>query len=111
MAWQTGRRFDYQFASRFVIGAFGDYDFMDLHGTFQDPLLGDLRKEKETGSWSAGGRDGYLVTPRAAAAVTPRRGSTPSTFRPLRSHRSPPASRTHRTPITAELLAAVMNMP
>jgi outer membrane immunogenic protein len=54
---------DYQFASRFVVGAFADYDFMDLHGTFQDPLLGDIGTQKETGSWAAGGRVGYLVTP------------------------------------------------
>jgi outer membrane immunogenic protein len=46
-----------------VIGAFGDYDFADLRGTFQDPFTGFIGNEKETGSWAAGGRVGYLITP------------------------------------------------
>jgi outer membrane immunogenic protein len=46
-----------------VVGAFADYDFMDLRGTFQDPFLGDIGREKQTGSWAAGGRLGYLITP------------------------------------------------
>jgi outer membrane immunogenic protein len=47
----------------FVIGAFGDYDFMDLHGTFSDPSGPVQGPEKERGAWYAGGRIGYLVTP------------------------------------------------
>jgi outer membrane immunogenic protein len=58
---------DYQFAvgglGNFVIGAFGDYDFMDLQGTFSDPSGPVQGPEKETGAWYAGGRLGYLVTP------------------------------------------------
>ncbi len=56
---RVGAGCDYQIASRFVIGTFGDYDFMNLHGTFED-LAGD---EKESGAWAVGGRVGYLVTP------------------------------------------------
>lgn len=59
---RVGAGCDYQ-ASRFVIGAFADYDFMDLHGTFGDPSGPVQGPEKETGAWYAGGRVGYLVTP------------------------------------------------
>jgi outer membrane immunogenic protein len=62
---------DYQFGagrSNFVIGAFGDYDVMNLHGSNQPesiffggaPVSGT---ETETGAWAFGGRIGYLVTP------------------------------------------------
>ncbi len=58
---------DYQFGvaalGNFVIGAFGDYDFMDLQGTFGDPSGPVTGSEKETGAWYVGGRVGYLVTP------------------------------------------------
>jgi outer membrane immunogenic protein len=47
----------------FVVGAFADYDFMDLHGTFSDPSGPVTGSEKETGAWYAGGRIGYLLTP------------------------------------------------
>ena len=47
----------------FVIGAFGDYDFMSLSGTFGDPSGPVTGSEKETGAWYVGGRLGYLVTP------------------------------------------------
>lgn len=59
---RVGAGCDYQ-ASRFVIGAFADYDFTDFKGTFQDSFFGFTGQEKETGSWAAGGRLGYLVTP------------------------------------------------
>ena len=46
-----------------VVGAFGDYDFMDLHGNIT-PGSGSLTgSEKESGAWAVGGRVGYLVTP------------------------------------------------
>lgn len=61
---------DYQVASRFVIGAFADYDFMNLRGTFQDPFTGGIGNEKETGAWAAGGRVGYLVTPELLTFVS-----------------------------------------
>lgn len=46
-----------------MIGAFADYDFMSVKGTFSDPTLPAAGSEKELGSWAAGGRIGYLVTP------------------------------------------------
>ena len=58
---------DYQFGldglGNFVIGAFGDYDVMNIHRTFAagaTALAGDLN---ESGAWTVGGRIGYLVTP------------------------------------------------
>jgi outer membrane immunogenic protein len=63
---------DYQFSTggwgNWVVGAFADYDFMDLHGNFSDvseyPLVGE---EKEKSAWAVGGRIGYLVTPAILA--------------------------------------------
>ena len=69
---RVGAGCDYQVASSFVIGAFGDYDFMDLTGTneatFPPGTLAALGhtwsgNEKESGAWAVGGRIGYLVTP------------------------------------------------
>lgn len=60
---------DYQVAPSWLIGAFADYDFMDLQGTFQDTFSGLLGTEKETGAWAVGGRLGYLVTPTLLAFV------------------------------------------
>jgi outer membrane immunogenic protein len=51
------------FWSNWVVGAFADYDFMDLHRTL---LLSDgsgAGDEKESSAWAVGGRIGYLVTP------------------------------------------------
>jgi outer membrane immunogenic protein len=58
---------DYQFTAPIfnvnaVIGAFGDYDFDSLSGTSNTPL--GVGSEKESDSWSAGLRAGWLVTPR-----------------------------------------------
>jgi outer membrane immunogenic protein len=57
---------DYQFPvgglGNFVVGVLGGYDFMSLKGAFSS-LLGPSAYEKENGSWDAGGRIGYLVTP------------------------------------------------
>jgi outer membrane immunogenic protein len=64
---------DYQFSSSFLVGAFGDYDFMSLKGTWNDPLaqgpavVGD---EKETGAWAAGLRLGYLPYPNLLTFVS-----------------------------------------
>ena len=63
---------DYQFAlgnlGNFVIGAFGDYDGMDIHadhvGSPGTTGIGDL---KESWAWSVGGRFGYLITPNLLA--------------------------------------------
>jgi outer membrane immunogenic protein len=64
---------DYQLSgnlSRWVIGAFADYDFMSLSGTNAptDLLLTTtgpslLSNERETGAWAGGARIGYLLTP------------------------------------------------
>jgi outer membrane immunogenic protein len=56
---------DYQLGgglSNWVIGAFGDYDAMDIHG-FSD-VAGIGGNAKESSAWYAGGRVGYLVTPQ-----------------------------------------------
>jgi outer membrane immunogenic protein len=68
---------DYQASSSFVLGLFGDYDFMSLKGsnapseviglggtTF--PVSGNMT---ETGAWAFGGRIGYLVTPNLMSYV------------------------------------------
>lgn len=58
---------DYQFGlgglGNFVVGAFADYDFMDLHSNNFADVSGLGGTEKESGAWYAGGRLGYLVTP------------------------------------------------
>lgn len=58
---------DYQFAlpnlGNFVVGVFGDYDFANLSGSFQESTIGFLGTERESGAWSVGARAGYLVTP------------------------------------------------
>ena len=61
---------DYQFSTgslgNWVVGAFADYDFMDLHGDFSGAASFGGR-EKESGAWAVGGRIGYLVTPAILA--------------------------------------------
>lgn len=47
----------------FVVGAFADYDWMDIHGQVEDSVTVLQGDAKETGAWAAGGRFGYLVTP------------------------------------------------
>lgn len=54
---------DYQFGSSWVIGAFADFDFMDLNGHFGDPFGPVTGNEKESSAWYAGGRLGYLISP------------------------------------------------
>jgi len=57
---------DYQFGLgtwNLVVGAFGDYDFADIHG--QHGMLADgVAREKLTDQWSVGGRIGALITPQ-----------------------------------------------
>jgi outer membrane immunogenic protein len=58
---------DYQFgigAQQFVIGAFGDYDFADLHGNHQPPGINSFANEKLSSQWAVGGRIGWLVVPQ-----------------------------------------------
>jgi len=67
---RVGGGCDYQFRafdSNFVIGAFGDYDFMGLSGSFQEPFTRDVGNENESGAWAVGARLGYLVTPTLLA--------------------------------------------
>jgi outer membrane immunogenic protein len=60
---------DYQFGSgsgfwsNWVVGAFADYDFMDLHRNFAVADDSGVGNEKEKSAWAVGGRIGYLVTP------------------------------------------------
>jgi outer membrane immunogenic protein len=58
--------------SSFVIGAFGDYDTMDLKGSLipqtivANVISGD---EKESSAWAVGGRIGYLIAPSIMSYV------------------------------------------
>jgi outer membrane immunogenic protein len=60
---------DYQFGagtgfwSNWVVGAFADADWMDLHRNFQGSFGAFGGEEKESSAWAVGGRIGYLVTP------------------------------------------------
>jgi outer membrane immunogenic protein len=58
---------DYQvgpiLSGNLVIGVLADYNFMDLHGNFQDSISSLVGTEKESGSWAIGGRIGYAWTP------------------------------------------------
>jgi len=60
---------DYQFGpgtgfwSNWVVGAFADAHWMDLHKNFQGSFGPFVGEEKETSAWAVGGRIGYLVTP------------------------------------------------
>jgi outer membrane immunogenic protein len=67
---------DYQFASSFVIGAFADYDWANIHGGYSyncpsgcsgpTGFGGDL---KESSAWSAGARLGFVVAPQLLSFV------------------------------------------
>lgn len=58
---------DYQFTlgslGNFVVGAFGDFDLMNIHGQMSPGDLALVGNENESNAWYAGGRVGYLVTP------------------------------------------------
>ena len=60
---------DYQLSSNWVIGAFGDWDFMDIKGTphFAVDAAGN---EKERWAWSVGARLGYLIAPHVLTYVS-----------------------------------------
>jgi outer membrane immunogenic protein len=60
---------DYQFSSNWVIGAFGDWDFMDIKGT-PHFAVGAAGNEKERWAWSAGARLGYLIAPHVLTYVS-----------------------------------------
>jgi outer membrane immunogenic protein len=46
-----------------VIGAFGDYDFSNIDGTFDNPFNGLGGNLNQSSAWYAGARIGTLVTP------------------------------------------------
>jgi outer membrane immunogenic protein len=60
---------DYQFANRWLIGAFADWDFGRIKGTFNP--VGTLYTGEESlrYSWAVGGRVGYLVLPQLLTYV------------------------------------------
>jgi outer membrane immunogenic protein len=60
---------DYQVAPSFLIGAFGDYDWMSLKGAAPTPG-GNFENEKETAAWNAGLRVGYLPYPNLLTFVS-----------------------------------------
>ena len=51
---------DYQFAPKWVVGAFGDFDVSDIKGTMTFPAFTWQGNEKERWSWAVGARAGYL---------------------------------------------------
>jgi outer membrane immunogenic protein len=51
---------DYQFAPKWVVGAFGDFDIGNLKGTMTVPFVTGVGDEKERWSWAVGARVGYL---------------------------------------------------
>jgi len=61
---------DYQFASSFVIGAFGDYDWANIHGTFDSENFLLAGNEKLSRQWAAGGRIGYLPSPNLLTFIS-----------------------------------------
>ncbi|HXW25300.1 MAG TPA: porin family protein [Xanthobacteraceae bacterium] len=60
---------DYQIAPSFVIGAFGDYDFMHIHGTINPGALTIAGDMNESSAWAVGGRIGYLPWPNLMTYV------------------------------------------
>jgi outer membrane immunogenic protein len=67
---RVGLGCDYQVAPRWVIGAFGQYDWMNVSGTNSTlevtaaaPFAPVSATEKERSAWYAGARVGYLLTP------------------------------------------------
>jgi outer membrane immunogenic protein len=63
----VGAGCDYQLPvgslGNFVIGVFGDYNFMNIHGQIEDSVTVAQGDAKESRAWAVGGRVGYLVTP------------------------------------------------
>lgn len=55
--------FDYRLTNLIVAGAFGDFDFGQIKGIFQDQLGFASGTMSENSAWAAGARVGWLVTP------------------------------------------------
>jgi outer membrane immunogenic protein len=66
---RAGAGCDYQVGQSFVVGAFADFDWMDIHGTIDPGALTVAGNMKESSAWYAGGRIGYLVTPNLLGYV------------------------------------------
>jgi outer membrane immunogenic protein len=52
-----------------VTGAFGDFNFMHLHGSFVEPANFIVADDNERWAWAAGARIGYLVAPTVLTYV------------------------------------------
>jgi len=67
---RVGGGCDYQFNPSFLLGAFGDYDFMNLKSQNLADVLGVGAFEKESASWAAGVRLGYLPYPELLTFIS-----------------------------------------
>jgi outer membrane immunogenic protein len=68
----VGAGCDYQF-NNFVVGVFGDYDFMDSKGDISyDGQRGPMStgSQKQDWQWSVGGRVGYVILPQLMTYVS-----------------------------------------
>jgi outer membrane immunogenic protein len=68
----VGAGCDYQF-NNFVVGVFGDYDFMDVKGDIAfDGIRGPMvtGSQKQDSQWAVGGRVGYVVLPQLMTYVS-----------------------------------------
>jgi outer membrane immunogenic protein len=63
---------DYQFAERWVVGAFGDWDFGSIKGNLSPAITGNaaVGEERLKNSWAVGGRLGYLILPQLLTFVS-----------------------------------------
>ncbi|MGY8667253.1 porin family protein [Bradyrhizobium sp. UFLA05-109] len=62
---------DYQFAgTNWVVGAFADYDFMDVHGDHNFLTNALTGQQKQDQQWAVGARVGYLVLPQLLTYVS-----------------------------------------
>jgi outer membrane immunogenic protein len=61
---------DFQIGERWVIGAYGDYDFASLKGDLHVLPQNLVGSEKMKSAWAAGGRIGYLLTPAVLTYVS-----------------------------------------
>jgi outer membrane immunogenic protein len=64
---RVGAGYNYQLPNCFVVGAFGDYDVMELSG--QQDFPGAVGRERQTGAWYVGGLMGYKFTPLTLAFI------------------------------------------
>jgi outer membrane immunogenic protein len=64
---------DYQVSSSWLIGLYGDYDWMNLKGSMATLLTNAgfavSADENESAAWAVGGRIGYLITPSVLTYV------------------------------------------